>query len=179
MTTPEGIEDKQKFTDTFNESLSTTFHGLGLSSKQAQGVSDFLYGTVTASANDTATVDTEMAEAAMTELRTEYGANVDAHVEASMRVIRELGGDGATDKIDKEDLLQNPVLVKILSGIANKVLEDTGLDGGAQGATRTDMQGEIMELMSNPAYTDKKHLEHTGTVAKVYALRQRLHASAA
>lgn len=179
LTVPDGIADDQKFDDTFNETLTTTLHALGLSTKQAQGINDFLYTTATTAATNTVAVDTELAAEAATELRKEYGSQVDARVEASMRVIRELGGDGATDTISKDDLLLNPILVKILSGISDKVLEDTGLDGGDQGATRTDIKEEITEMMAHPAYLDKKNIEHKSTVEKVFSLRQRLHAAAA
>lgn len=179
LTVPEGVTDEQKFDDAFSETLGTTLHGLGLSTKQAQGVSDFMYSTVATASENTSAVDTEMAAAAATELRKEYGSQVDARIDASMRVVSELGGEGAGDQISKEDLALNPILVKVLSSIADKVLEETGLDGGDQGATRTDLQEQITETMSNPAYTDRKHIEHTSAVEKVFALRQRLHAAAA
>jgi len=179
LSVPESVDDEQKFDGDFEKTLMTTMHGLGLNGKQAQGISDLLYDTVTSSGSDGAAADEAMRTEALTELRSEYGANVDSHIEVSMRIIRELGGDGASDKISKDDLLENPVLVKILSGIANKVLEDTGLDGGNQGVTRTDVQTEITEAQAHPAYMDKKHIEHKQQVEKVMALRNKLHAIAA
>jgi hypothetical protein len=179
LTAPEGVSDEQKFDETFDKTLTEMMHGLGLSSKQAQGMNEFLYNTVVTSGKDTAEAGEALKAEALTELRSEYGANVDAHVEVSMRIIRELGGEGAEGKISKDDLLENPILVKILSGIANKVLEDTGLDGGEQGMTRTDIKTDIAEAMGHPAYMDRKHIEHKQQVDKVYALRQRLQGIAA
>ena len=179
LAAPEGVTDEQQFDGEFTKTLTTTMHGLGLSGKQAQGMSDFLYNTITAAGKDTTAADEALQAEAAAELTSAYGANVDAHVEASMRIVRELGGDGAAEKISKEDLVANPVLVKILSGIANKVLEDTGLDGGDQMATSSDIQADIMETMSHPAYLDAKHIEHKQIVNRVYALRQKLQGVAA
>ena len=179
LKTPDGIEDSQKFDEEFDTTLKTLMHGLGLSGKQAQGMNDFLYGTVVASGKaNTAASEAASAES-MTALRGMYGANVDAHVEASMRVIRELGGDMADNAIEKEDLMQNPILVKIFSGIAEKVLEDTGLQGGDQGSTQADIQADIEEIQAHPGFLDKKHVEHKSLVERAFALRQRLHSAAA
>lgn len=179
LAVPEGVADEQKFSPEFETTLKTTLHTLGLNGKQAQGVNEFLYATLMASNESAKTVNDEMAAEALTELRKTYGADVDKFVDTSMQIVRQLGGDGADELITKEDLMANPILVKIFAGIADKVLEDVNLPGGQQGVTVADIQTEINELMSHPGYLDGKHVEHKRLVDRVYTLRQKLQAVAA
>ena len=179
MKAPKDVSDDQKFDAEFEATLKSTMHTLGLTGKQAQGLNEFLYNTMASATASTSAADEAAKAEALTALRGEYGANVDARVDASMRVIRELGGEPALEQITKDDLLQNPVLVKLFSSIADKVLEETGLEGGDTGSTTASIQEEITTLMSHPAYTDRKHIEHKALVAKVFSLREKLHATAA
>ena len=179
LNAPDGVEEAQRFDEEFDTSLKTLMHGLGLNGKQAQGLNEFLYGAMATSNSATTAADEAMASEALAELQKTYGSDVDKHVVASMNVIRTLGGDAAVEQISKDDLMANPVLVKIFSGIANSVLEGTGLEGGDQGATTADIQTEIAEVLAHPGYTYRKHAEHKNLVDRAYALRQRLHQPAA
>jgi hypothetical protein len=134
---------------------------------------------MTSSNSATTAADEAMASEALADLQKTFGSNVDKHVVASMNVIRTLGGEGATELISKDDLMQNPILVKLFSGIAESVLEGTGLEGGDQGSTTADIQTEINEVLAHPGYIDRKHAEHNQLVERAFALRQRLHATAA
>lgn len=178
LTAPEGVADDQKFDEEFDTSLKTAMHGLGLNGKQAQGMNEFLYGMMTTATGNNKAADEAAKAEALTELHSTYGADVDKHVEAGLRVVRELGGDEAGELIGKDDLLQNPVLVKIFSGIADKVLEAPNLPGDGGGTTIADIQSEIAEAMNHPGYTDGKHIEHKQIVQKVMGLRNKLHAAA-
>lgn len=173
LTAPEGTPDTSKFNQDFEGTLKTTMHSLGLTGKQAKGVTDFLYKTMTDSHQDNAAVDELMAQENEAALRKSYGQNVDAYIDASLQVVKELGGAEAAKAISREDLVNNPILVKIFSGIANKVLEDTGVKGGILSGTIADFDTQIRDLTSSNAYLDGKHPDHKRVVQQVFSLRER------
>jgi len=173
---PEGLTEEQQFDDEFTNTLRTTIHTLGLNNTQAQGINDFLYNISTNAANVATTAAKELDAAAATQLRTTYGADVDAVLDRSLRVVQAVGGEAVGDKITRADLAKNPILVDIFTKLADTVLEDQNLADGSGVVTAESLKATMNALMQNPAYMDRKNVEHQSTVDQVYKIRQQLNA---
>lgn len=144
------------------------FHGLGLNSKQAEGVLGIYLGyvekEVTKAANEAA--------AAETALRKELGTAYDAKMDLANRVVRHFGGEDLVTEFKQNGQGRNAQMIKTFIGIGEAFGEDGPLgDGGGGGFAMSpaEAQAEIQKLESDPengkALTDQSHPKH-GEVMK-------------
>lgn len=105
------------------------------------------------------------------------GAWGEAHglkLQIASKAVNSLFGTELKEKIDKAGLGRDPEFLQAMAKIGSRSLEELGIDvKGSPAKTPSDLDSEIKALTGHPAYMDKKHPEHKGTVARVTALMQR------
>jgi hypothetical protein len=152
-----------------------SMHSAGLTNKQVQAVVN-KYGEVIKQGFEIQkTQDIERVAATLkdvaTELKTAWGANNDANVQAAIR-----GFNHLADEVDKADLAKigadakvtYRILMKVLAKVGAGIAEDTQvLNAGGVG------DADIEALRKSEAYLNADHKDHKATVEKVTALYQR------
>ena len=109
-------------------------------------------------------------------LKSAWGEAHGLKLQIASRAVNSLFGTELKEKIDKAGLGRDPEFLQAMAKIGSRSLEELGIDAkGSPAKTPSDLDSEIKALIGHPAYMDKKHPEHKGTVAKVTALMQRRH----
>ncbi len=144
---------------------------LGLSNKQADGVLALYMGR-TEQANERYAGEIETATRKAEEsLRSEYGQAYDAKLKIATRTLANFGSQGLTEAVNVSGLGRNPEFIKFLVKTGESNLEDLGIDKHGQSAsTKADIRSKIMDLQSDPAYTDATHPQHDAAVERVRML---------
>lgn len=169
---PEGI----KINPEGEKALLKSLHASGMTNKQVQTVIN-KYGEVIKQGIDIQKQqDTERVTATLrdvaTELKTAWGENNDANVQAAVRGFNHLADE--TDKADISNIgidakATYRILMKVLAKVGAGVTEDRQVLN-AEGA---GLDGTLDTLRKSEAYTNVNHADHKSTVAKVTALYQK------
>tara|TARA_R110002051_G_scaffold314251_1_gene391112 strand:- start:1084 stop:1932 length:849 start_codon:yes stop_codon:yes gene_type:complete len=159
------------------DNFKTSAHGLGLSTKQAQGILDY-YNQIQSTATESITRDMEQQKhQSELELRKELGQQF----EPSIIKARQAAQTFASEDIlklqlqDGSELKDHPGVVKMFMGIADKMGEDIiRSEGDASFLSPTDIDKQIAELTQpNTAYWSKTHPDHDRVVQQVLELREK------
>lgn len=164
-------EEKALDQGSYGEGFREQAHKLGLTGKQFTGIMQY-FGEKTL--ENMAGKD-EAYNAAMDELRSDWGDATDARVERIQALVLEQGGEDAVAGFG--DIGNNPAVLKMLDKVAEAMGDDKGLGpSGPVGdaATRSAIEDDIATLKANEAYMDRKHPDHERTVSRVNALYEKL-----
>ena len=131
------------------ETMQKTFHGLGLSEKQGQGILDAYMGIIN-SGYDASEARTQAAyQEGVAALKTDWGVNYDNNVKTAQLALRQLGDEALMKTIDESGLGNNPAFIKFMHAVGVKLLDDEAIGGdggGAFGGTPMAAQQEIERL---------------------------------
>lgn len=171
---PEGME--------VNEDMRSAFtahaHSLGLNQAQVNGMAQWYWQQASASRDAmNGAVETDTADAER-ELRSEWGEAYDRKIAEVGRVVSEFGDEETLAYFNEAGLGRDPTILKFFSGIADRLLEKTDLDGkgGPAGQTPAEIKEEIAKIQGSDAYTNAQNPEHASAVKKMTDLFNRLHA---
>lgn len=175
---PQGVELDKDLVSGFTKAA----HALGISQKAAQGLLNWYLGAQEAQATALRQQAEEQAKAAeaqsekeINELRTEWGKDFDANIEAAKRAARQFGvGEETLSKI--EEAIGTKELLSLFHRIGVGLGEDTavGLNGGASGfgMTKDQARAKLSEILANPAYFDAGHPMHNSLVSEATRLNK-------
>lgn len=141
----EGMPDEASAAK-FNDFLRNTFHGLGLTAKQAEGITgkwaDFVRETI--SGQETALEQQALAEQSV--LRGEWGPNYDRNVNIARSAASALGL--APEHVDQlEDALGFGQTMKFLASVGSRMGEADYVDGGSRpGFDVQDQESAMAEI---------------------------------
>ncbi len=120
-------------------------------------------------------IDQEMTAAA-DELKSELGEAFDGKMVLANRAISEVGGEELIDLFERTGMGRNPTVVKAFIRIGEMISEETGLDIEGRPSVSTDeLDAQIAEIQSDPAYMDAKDPQHKVLVDKMQKLMARRH----
>lgn len=145
-----------------------TFHKLGLTQKQAEGIFN-LNNSLTEQAHQFIAAQSEKAKAdAEAQLRGKWKDNFDANMHIANRIISE-----NTDAATKDKLLakigNDPDVAEFLATVGLKFMEHKPIIAADTNAP-FEVQQQISELMNTTAYSNATHPDHKSTVQRVQAL---------
>ena len=159
------------------KAFSEEAHKLGLLPQQAEGILKY-YNKVgeAADASNEARAETFRLESE-TELRKEYGPAYDLKISAAKNLASNtLGSDFLRNTIlnDGSRLGDNPNVVRAFANLADKLSEDTIVQGDTPSAmTIKEIDNEIQQLTSEGSpYWNKTHINHKKAVEEVQQLYQ-------
>ena len=116
-----GVGENKDFFDTFQE----TAYNMGLSTKQAQGMSDFLNKFT----GDSISNSNEINEAAYKKdedsLRSEWGDKYEHKVNRAFNALKDFASDAEIAEMSERGLMENTLIVKLFDKIANGMAEDS------------------------------------------------------
>jgi len=177
---PEGVEQNDDMMTGFRQAA----HETGLRPGQAQKLLDWYNDTM----GQTAQLQDGQYEAAQTQveadLRKEYGQAFEDNLNNANGVTAQFANEGITEIMlaDGTRLGDNPDFIRMNVGIANfineKIGEDT-LEGvkTSNAMTPGDIQAQMQDIMSNPAYTQRNHPQQSYLVQERLRLQEMLNAS--
>jgi hypothetical protein len=142
-------------------------HKIGLNQTQVQALAQWEFDQSAANkqASDTAS-ETALNEKANA-LKAEWGQAFEQNAGIAKRAIAEFATDSDKDflnnaVIDGVKAGDHPVMAKLFHNIGKAMMESGKLEGlGKEGVmSPQELEDKTSTLMSNPAYTDKRHPEH-------------------
>jgi hypothetical protein len=166
---------KIEISDDQKKVLAQGAHKLGLTPKQAQGVIEQMYAPLYQSVldqqNQAASEADQKAEAAIAELKKEWGAAYEDKFAAAEDAAAELG-EGFVAEITANGLNNSPHLVRLLADYAEARREPDQLPGarGGRGSdgkrTPAEMRGDLRAFNEkhDKALNDKGHPDHKWAV---------------
>lgn len=173
------IPDEYKdATGDFTNHFRELGHKLGFSQKQMEGINDWYWQTMAATAEEAAKNNDHSREAAEAQLKELWGEKYEGNLAIADRTMKAFADGKLEETLEKADLLSNPVVAEFLAEVGNRMLSEDELSGVGHAPNRSspeELRSEISAEMAHPAYTDKKHPQHKTQVAKVQSLFGRLH----
>lgn len=163
---PEGVYDPK-----FASWAQTAFHKAGLSPRQAQAVHDEFVRMSIEGHNARVGEIKSKGDAGEAELRKEWGADYDKHVEAGRRAAKALGVE-AEDLDRIESAIGMPKLLKLFANVGGRMGEDTAV--GAGGGGLRDPAGELADLNRRSAAESAKDPAWASTPEGQQVERRRL-----
>ncbi len=164
---PEGADDAMV------KAFAPKMHELGLTQKQAAGLTEFWNGHVKGLSEADATSKGQKSEAEVADLHTEWGGQFDANVEAAKRAVRQFGIDKATME-GIEGGIGTGATYRLMAKLGLALGEDGGVQGDGKkqfASTKEQALHEISTLKGDKdflaAYQDGKHGGHAAAVAKM------------
>ncbi len=111
-------------------------------------------------------------------LKTEWGQGYGKQVAMARLAVKELGGEGFTQYLEKTGLGNDPEVIKFMAKAGKLLGEDKlrGEDVGQFGKTPKEIQSEINKIRETPnhAYYDKSHPGHNTAVLQMEELYKQL-----
>jgi len=161
---PKGLQQNVEFEKAFAKKAFE----LGMTVEQANQLRDWHNGIVMGSFKDADTLMDEEYEAAMAQLKKDWGNATQANIDLANKVIVKFDPE---HKLAESGLGNNPNLVRIFAQIGKMISEDALIIGEAS-KTPANAQSQINEIVGNPKhpYFIKDHPQHNEAVAKVAAL---------
>lgn len=175
---PEGMKELNLQRDeTGSKEWKAKMHELGLSQKQAKGLSDFYNGKVVNETKALIEARKTFNETGMSELRndiTNRGLNFDNVMKEVDRIATETQVSTELEK-DFPGISQNPLMKNILVSLVEGSLEDGTPPTSSAGANTNPYAKQIGELVGDRtnAYWDSTHPNHDTAVKRVHELRQK------
>jgi hypothetical protein len=172
--TPENIHPAIQITPELENSYRDVAFKLGLTSEQAAALRMYHLDSLTAQINTQEQAQKDALLKAETDLRKEYGAAFEEKVNTAKKVVDTFGGDAVKAELNKNNLGNNPALVKMLADIGSKLGEDSIAKGGRPSGMMTPEQAKAeikrmnTEATQNPKHPlmDDMHPEHKEAIAK-------------
>lgn len=167
---PEGLS--------INEDLEKSFrqfaHSSGFSNKQ---VGEFMHWWTDIQKQALETEKGAYSEAEKT-LKSKWGADYDRRLSAVNALLKQHLGEDAAQELYKSGLGNNLHLAEMLSNIAMNTLEDSVINARtAPALTPREIESQLDEIMSNPAYLNKFDPMHSSLIKKSEELYKKLYAT--
>lgn len=151
-------------------------HKAGILPQQAQKLADWFSETNKASEAEVVKVREAKIKSDLDGLKSEWGAAYDQKLGKAQQTIREMNDPGLVKYLDESGLGNDPQLIKLLAGVAEKFMkEDTEVGGKAGLKTKYTPKEAMVEAnklmmdMKGP-YHDKNHPNHKAAVTEVQEL---------
>lgn len=141
----------------FANEAAGKFHELGLTSKQAQQLTEWFNGKTQGAMTQQESQLAQSAEAQMGELQQEWGKDFDANIEAGRRAARQFGV-GEEMLVKMENALGTKDMLKFFSNVGKGMGEDSFVDGGSSGKFGMSPEAarvRIGQLKGDPKWTAK------------------------
>lgn len=153
-----------------------TFHGLGLTQEQAQGV----FSAYLKNQGEVMSGALKETAAAETALREEWGDAYEQRIQIANQAVQQVMPEGYAELCEQMGLGRNPLHIRAMEKIGRMALEDEVLrditPSGQMTAGVEEMREQISELKANPAYTSGSHPDHKRIVEKVNSYYERIEA---
>ena len=173
---PDGLPDEvaAQFTEQKLSSFKQEAHRLGLNANQVKSLVEWQAGNVSEQHEAyKGTIDQSMEQGEIA-LKAEWGRAYDQNIGFARKAFEEYGGNALAAKMEASGLGNDPDVLKAFANIAKTTMADkdlAGPSGGTQMAlTPEEARSEASTIMAHPAYTDRRHPEHTAVVKKVQGL---------
>lgn len=168
----DGVKLDQKFTDDFKANA----HKLGILPKQAQALADW-FSDINLNANKTEEAEAKrVAEENVKNLKAEWGNAASVKQARINKLLDEHGGAEVKKEFIKLGLGHEPVVLKMLASVADKLYKEGAIKGEEGGGdpqlTPKEARAEAMKIigdMKHP-YHIKDHPGHKDAVKKVQSL---------
>lgn len=145
-----------------------TFHKLGFTAEQAEGVLK-LYAQVLGQNVENAR---KRHNSAVETLKKEWGNNYDRKVVVAQRVINQFGGEELKKFLDDSGAGDNPHLVKALAEIGEILAEDGFISGRVEGEmSKADIMKKMEAMLLDPSHPIN-NLRHPGHAAALEEYKQ-------
>jgi len=152
-------------------------HSLGLNDKQAQGILDYYKSMEEAAQKTMAANFQEANHKAELDLRNEFGQQFNEKIVQSKQAAQTFASEEILNMELKDGtrLADNPNIIKMFAGIADKMGEDViRTESDASTVSVAAIEKELSELtMPGTAYWNKTHPDHDKIVERVLALREQ------
>lgn len=161
------------------KAFKSVAHKAGLLPKQAKAVVDWFAGFE----NEAATrVNEQKANAhkqGLEALKKEWGQGYDKEITSAKLAVTEVGGEDFLKYLEQTGLGNDPVMIKTMAKFGKLLGEDKirGANTGRMGKTPAEIQNEIQNLTSDPAYSDSSHGKHSVIVNQVTELYKQLYSA--
>lgn len=154
------------------EGFKKTAYEVGLSETQAAKLSEWYFQQQAGKFGEFQEMAQQKQQAAIGELRNEWGQAFEEKARVAQRAAHVLGGDEFKSYLEQSGLGNDPKLVKVFAKVGEMMVEDNKLEGVGTGNALTPAQldAKISEVMAHPAYMDGKHPEHKVFVDKLQGL---------
>ena len=158
-----------------NEEALSSFkqeaHKLGLNSDQVNSLVTWQALNMGAQYEALNEVQGKSIESGELALKAEWGRAYDQNLNFAKKAFAEYGGDALAEKMVSSGMGNDPDVLKAFANIAKTTMADKDLAGPASGGkmalTPDEARSEAATVMAHPAYTDRRHPEHTSIVKKV------------
>ena len=177
LTVPEGSDDSMV------KAFAPKMHELGLTQKQAAGLTEAWNAHAKALGESAEQAKGVQSEADTRDLRTEWGNQFDANVEAGRRAARQFGIDGETmAKI--EDGIGTAKTYRLMAKLGLGLAEDPGITGDGKktfATTKEQAAHEITQLKGDKDFMDAylnrdgRNPGHAAAVARMERLHKVVH----
>jgi len=174
---PEGLDEATTgLMGRDKEWFSEMAHEAGLSQAQAEKMFA-AYASRTDEAFSSQQADAEVArDSAVNKITEEWGTSYDTNMEMAERTVMHLGGQELLDALVSSGAGNDPAVLNAFLKMGGMMREEIGVDrSGNEAHTSGQIQDQISELSSNPAYLDASHPDHNRVVQKMYSLNKRVH----
>lgn len=172
---PQGVA----YDEALEQAALPVAHKLGLTPQQVQGLLDFYAGHQAQAFQSVmrSRVDDETQSVGL--LQAEWGTSYDTKVAQAARAARYFGGQKLIEFLNQSGVGNNPELVRAFAKIGSMMTEDSLKIGRAHGFSISpdEARKEANKLMSQPAYTNRDHPEHSSVVEQVTQLFERAYTS--
>ncbi len=158
------------------EELAGKAHSLGLNPQQFSGILDWMAEQQQLAMESAQ----ETTQSELKALKDEWGTQYPVRLAAAKKVINAFADQALQDEIDEVGLENVPRLLKMLSTIGLKFMEDEIITDKKTGEPLPpDLDAEINSLMRTQAYLDPNHPEHEKIVKRVAQLYEIKYGDAA
>lgn len=162
------------------EHMQTTFHKLGLTAAQGQGVLDAYLSQVNTGYEASTAQETATKSQGVATLKTEWGPKYDNNVKTAQLAINKYGGPELMAKIDGTGLGNDVDFIKFMHTMGLQLLDDdalSGESGGSFGGTPMAAQQEIealkMDTDFQTALNTREAPGHKAAVDRWLAVHQK------
>jgi hypothetical protein len=158
--------------------VAAKLHKLNLNGGQATQISEMMESLSKRKAQDFE----ELSQAGLNEYKDSMGAEKFEHAaKAATKVLRDFGGDGLMDLLEKSGLVNNAELIKFGSALS-RTMSDKKLTRGENetvtyGSNKEELESKIAAIRANPQdpFYHKNHPDHARRVDTVTKYYEELH----
>lgn len=148
---------------------------IGLTPKQAEKLVAAYSNNVAEALQAEAKNDEYAMATAQTELRKEWGADMERQVEIAKRAMGHYLSKPLQSRLIQAGFGNEPELIKLMASLGNARMEEIGIDRSGQAVTNVNsIKDEISKAQADPAYLDASHPNHGRAVKKVQAMFDQL-----
>lgn len=183
-TLPENIKpvDGVAFDDKKLAGVKTKFHELGLTEKQGREILGLYVGSVNEAFSGEVAQQKAAQEAAMVELKGEFGGELEAKIQQGRAAVEKVGGEKLRNWLNTSGVGNNPEMIRMMIKIGDLLGSDSSRSGSAQGgafsADQESAKSEIAALRGDKAFLDKLTAAHAPGHKEALDKWQQLHTKA-